>query len=129
MKKGFGNEDYQGTEYVLNGKSKTKTGSVHPEIGKLRLKYCEKDIKLFDKHGVKQFFRDPYKGELELYPNEAFNHIKGGKDACEVMCCVRVGKETRAVLPMTKESVIKQIVESKQPLGVVKDKSLNRDAY
>ena len=45
------------------------------------------------------------------------------------MCCVRVGKETRAVLPMTKESVMKQIVESKQPLGIVKDKSLNRDAY
>jgi len=129
MKKGFGDSDYQGTEYVLNGKSKTKTGSVHPEIGKLRLKYCMKDMKLFTKYGVVQFFRDPYKSELDLYPDEAFGHLKGGKNACEVICCVKVGAETRAVLPMTKEDVIKQIKESKQPLGLVKDKSLNRDAY
>ena len=105
-KKGFGHNEYQGTQYVLNGKSKIQSGSVHPEIGTLRLKYLRKDLKLFKKYGVVQFYRDPYKNELDLYPEEGFSHIKGGKSCCNAMCCIKLNYETRAALPMTKESVI-----------------------
>tara|TARA_R100000234_G_C4915318_1_gene141699 strand:- start:48 stop:437 length:390 start_codon:yes stop_codon:yes gene_type:complete len=128
MKKGFGNDDYQGIEYVLNGKSKTKTGSIHPEIGKLRLKYLIKDMKLFKKYGVKQFYRDPYKNELELYPDAGFNHIKGGKSACTAMCCIKLNYETRAAVPMTKEDVIKHEMKNNNEIQLVKDQTLNRDA-
>ena len=129
MNKGFGDSDYKGTEYVLNGKSKNKTGSVHPEIGKLRLKYLIKDMKLFKKYGVKKFYRDPYKNELDLYPEAGFNHIEGGKTACNAMCCIKLNYETRAALPMTKEDVIKHEIDNDNELSLVRDQTLNRDAY
>ena len=129
MKKGFANNDYQGTEFVLNGKSKTKTGSVHPEIGKLRLKYLIKDMKLFKKYGVTQFYRDPYKNELDLYPDDGFNHIEGGKSGCTAMCCIKLNYETRAAVPMTKEDVIKHEMKNNNEIQLVKDQTLNRDAY
>ena len=127
MNKGFGDIDYKGTEYVLNGKSKTKTGSVHPEIGKLRRKYCIKDMKLFDKHNVSHFFREPYKNELDLYPDSAFNHLEGGKNANLTMCCVKVATGTRAVLPMTKEDVLKKIKKEGGSLDCKFEKSSDYD--
>ena len=129
MNKGFGNNDYQGIEFVLNGKSKTKTGSVHPEIGKLRLKYLIKDMKLFKKYGVDQFYRDPYKNELDLYPDAGFNHIQGGKSGCTAICCIKLNYETRAAVPMTKEDVIKNEMKNNNEIQLVKDQTLNRDAY
>ena len=128
-KKGFVNNDYEGTEYILNGRTKTKTGSVHPEIGKLRLKYLIKDMKLFTKYGVKQFYRDPYKNELDLYPDAGFNHIKGGKNTCDAMCCIKLNHDTRAAIPMTKEDVIKHEINNQNEISIVKDQSLNKDAY
>ena len=124
MNKGFGDSDYKGTEYVLNGKSKTKTGSVHPEIGKLRRKYCVKDMKLFDKYGTSKFFRDPYENELDLYPDGAYSHLNG-KENCAAMLCVKVGEGTRAVLPMSKEKILEHISDNGGKFGIIRDKSLN----
>jgi len=127
MKKGFGDDDYQGTEYVFNGKSKTKTGSVHPEIGKLRLKYLIRDMKLFKKYGVDRFYRNPYKDELELYPDAAFNSIKGGKSACTAIGCFKVNYETRAAIPMTKEDAIRHETKSNNELQLVRENMVNFD--
>ena len=99
-KKGFDNTDsYIGHETVIQPNKKNKHGKVHPEIGKIRLKFLRKDLKLFDKFAVSHFCRPCYENEKDTYPDEAFSHLENGKDDCDYMECFRISSDTRVALP------------------------------
>ena len=42
---------------------------------------------------------------------------------------IKLNYETRAALPMTKEDVIKHEIDNDNELSLVRDQTLNRDAY
>lgn len=108
--KGFKKDDdsYLGFETIVQRGKKIKTGRIHPEIGELRRKYLLKDLKIFEQIQGHDFCRGYYKGELDVYPENAFTHLPEGKESCIGMHCYAVDQETRAAFPIDAEILEKR---------------------
>ena len=112
--KGFKKDDsYLGFETVIKRGQKNKTGRVHPEVGALRKKLLLKDLKIFARTQGHSFYRGYYKGELDVYPEEAFGHLPEGKESCVGMHCIAIDQETRVALPVDKKTLEEEIKGNK----------------
>ena len=109
--KGFKKDDdsYLGFETIISPNKKPKTGRVHPEVGALRKNLLLKDLKIFARTKGHPFYRGYYKGELDLYPKEAFGHLPEGKESCVGMHCIAIDQETRVALPVDKKTLEEEI--------------------
>ncbi len=123
--KGFkNNEDsYVGFETIIKRGQKTKTGRMHPEVGALRKNLLLKDLKIFARTQGHPFCRGYYKGELDLYPEEAFAHLPEGKDSCIGMHCIAIDQATRVALPINKKTLEEEINERPCPFMVFIDEN------
>ena len=112
--KGFKKDDsYLGFETVIQRGQKNKTGRVHPEVGKLRKKFLLKDLKIFAQTKGHPFFRGCYKGELDVYQEQGFAHLTGGKESCVGMHCLAIDQETRIALPIDEKTMKEEIKGNK----------------
>ena len=109
--KGFKKDDdsYVGFETIIRPNKKPKTGRMHPEVGALRKNLLLKDLKIFAQTQGHSFYRGYYKGELDVYPEQAFAHLPKGKDSCIGMHCMAIDNETRVALPVDEKTLEEEI--------------------